>query len=67
MSQSELEELLAFQMRAAGLPEPEREYRFHEKRRYRADFAWPDHRLLVEGEGVHPYLKPCNLSFVMPS
>ena len=51
MSQSELEELLAFQMRAAGLPEPEREYRFHEKRRYRADFAWPDHRLLVEVEG----------------
>lgn len=51
MSQSELEELLAFQIRAAGLPKPEREYRFHETRRYRADFAWPKHRLLVEVEG----------------
>jgi very-short-patch-repair endonuclease len=51
MSKSELEELLAFQIRAAGLPEPEREFRFDKVRLFRADFAWPDHRLLVEVEG----------------
>jgi very-short-patch-repair endonuclease len=33
------------------LPEPEREFRFCDQRRWRADFAWPDQRLLVEIEG----------------
>lgn len=35
----------------ADLPTPEREYRFAPRRKYRADFAWPDRRLLVEVEG----------------
>lgn len=48
---SRLEESLALQIRAAGLPEPAREYRFAPPRRWRADFAWPAHRLLVEVEG----------------
>jgi very-short-patch-repair endonuclease len=48
---SALEETLAFQLKAAGLPEFEREYRFCPDRRYRADFAWPDRCLLVECEG----------------
>ncbi len=39
-------------VRAAGLPEPEREYPFAPGRRWRADFAWPAHRLLVECEGL---------------
>lgn len=49
---SQLEDSLAFQIRAVGLPAPEREYRFHDKRRWRADFAWPDAKLIVEVEGA---------------
>ena len=45
------EDQLELQIRAAGLPEPEREFRFHPKRRYRADFGWPEHRVLLECEG----------------
>jgi very-short-patch-repair endonuclease len=48
---SDLEDLLAQQMKFAGLPEPEREYRFAPPRRYRADFAYPDQMLLIEVEG----------------
>ncbi len=42
---------LAFQIRAVGLPEPLREYHFYPKRGWRADFAWPNQKLLVEFEG----------------
>jgi very-short-patch-repair endonuclease len=45
-------------MKLAGLPEPQREYRFEEHRgpngrlaHYRFDFAWPDKMLAVECEG----------------
>jgi len=48
---SVLEELLAAQIHLAGLPEPVREYRFCPSRRFRADFAWPERRLLCEVEG----------------
>lgn len=48
---SELEELLLFQIRAVGLPEPVREYRALPERRWRWDFAWPEARLLVEVQG----------------
>ena len=34
-----------------GLPEPEVEFRFHRGRKWRFDFAWPDHRLALEIEG----------------
>lgn len=45
---------LLFQLRAVGMPEPEREYRFVPDRRYRADFCYPAARLLIEVEGgVH--------------
>ena len=47
---SALEETLLFQIRAAGLPEPEWEYRFCE-RRWRFDFAWPSQQIAVEVEG----------------
>lgn len=33
-----------------GIPEPEREYHFCE-RRWRFDFAWPDHWLALESNG----------------
>lgn len=48
---SGLESHLALSMRAAGLPEPEREYRFHPTRKWRLDFAWPARLLAVEVEG----------------
>ena len=48
---SNLETTLQAHMHYAGLPAPEREYRFHDKRRWRFDFAWPKLRLAVEVEG----------------
>lgn len=48
---SALEERFLLLCRAEGLPTPEREYRFCPDRMWRADFAWPDARLLVEVEG----------------
>lgn len=40
----------ALLVRAAGLPEPEREHRFCE-RRWRFDWAWPERMVAVELEG----------------
>lgn len=37
---------------APDLPEPETQYKFHPKRRWRLDFAWPDFRLSVEVNGT---------------
>lgn len=50
---SHLEETLLWQIKAAGLPMPEREYRAVKGRMFRFDFAWtePHHRLLVEVQG----------------
>lgn len=45
---SHLEAAFALIIRAAGLPEPVREYRFT---KYRFDFAWPDQCVAVEIEG----------------
>ena len=44
-------DLLMLQMHAAGLPKPETEYRFHPDRKWRADLALMDHRLLIEVDG----------------
>ncbi len=48
---SSLEDTLAFHIRAAGLPEPEREYFAIPRRKFRWDFAWVEERLLVEVQG----------------
>ena len=48
---SKLEDTLAFHVRAAGLPVPEREYPAIPGRRFRWDFAWPTFRLLLEVQG----------------
>jgi len=50
---STLERTFAFHWRilAPDAPEPEREYRFHPTRRWRLDFAWPEHKTAVECEG----------------
>lgn len=45
------EDLLAFQIRSARLPEPARQFRFAPPRKFTADFAWPDARLLLEVQG----------------
>lgn len=49
--ESALERHLAWSIRTTGLPNPEREYRFHPVRRWRLDFAWPAVMLAVEVEG----------------
>jgi very-short-patch-repair endonuclease len=48
---SNLEETLLFHIKAARLPCPEREYRFHHTRKFRFDFAWPEQKLAAECEG----------------
>lgn len=50
---SSLEDLLFYQLTAILQPEVHvaREYRFHPSRRYRADIALPDYRILVECQG----------------
>lgn len=50
-STSRLEAELATQLHLAGVPTPKTEWRFHPKRRWRFDFAWPDDALAVEVEG----------------
>ena len=46
------EELLAWQIKARGLPTPEREYRFDSVRGWRFDFAWRPFMVAAEVEGV---------------
>ena len=47
-----LEDHFLFQVKALGLPEPEREHCFMKpKRQFRFDFAWPDLKIAVEVEG----------------
>lgn len=42
---------LAAQVVHAGLPMPVKEHRFHPKRLWRFDLAWPDYQLAVEVQG----------------
>jgi len=51
MSKSEIEKEFLFQIKAYGLPQPVREYRFLTKRRFRFDFAWVNYRIAAEVEG----------------
>lgn len=48
---SELEETLAWQIKVARLPEPQREFRFLPSRRFRFDFCWLDRRIALEIDG----------------
>lgn len=48
---SHLEEALALHIRAAGLPPPVREFRFHPTRRWRYDFAFVENKVAVEVDG----------------
>jgi len=38
-------------LEALDIPDPVQEYRFHPTRRWRLDYAWPEHKLAVEIEG----------------
>lgn len=44
-------ETLLIQLQLAGLPEPQREFSFHHKRKWRFDLAWPTLLIAVEIEG----------------
>jgi very-short-patch-repair endonuclease len=73
---SRLENELLYQMRLAGLPEPEREIKgIVPNRRYRFDFGWPSRMILVEingdvwrksghtsGVGINRDTEKCNLA-----
>lgn len=48
---SRLEETFALQIRAIGLPKAEREFRFHPKRKWLFDFAFPERMIAVEIDG----------------
>lgn len=51
MSSSDAETELELYIKAAGLPAPVREFKFHPTRKWRTDFAWPEHKVLLEVEG----------------
>ena len=54
MTKSALEDRLLFQIRAVGLPEPEREYMFALEamgRKWRFDFAYPGQMVGIEVQG----------------
>lgn len=46
------EETFARDLRALGLEQPIREYRFFDARGWRFDFAWPELKIAVEIEGA---------------
>ena len=48
---SDLEELLGQHIKLCELPMPAREYRFHPRRRWRFDFAWPRYKIAAEIDG----------------
>ena len=45
------EEAFGFWCRALRLPSPQRNYRFHPKRRFEIDYAWPEYRIGIEIQG----------------
>ena len=49
---SKLEQTLALQILADGLPVPVREFACIPGRKFRFDFGFPEHRLLVECQGA---------------
>ena len=52
MTQSKLEATMDLHLRVAGITGYKREFVWHPKRKWRADFAWPKpQRILLEVEG----------------
>lgn len=48
---SKLVDSLLFQIKVVGLPEPVKEYRFHDTRRWRFDLCYKDRMLAIEVDG----------------
>jgi very-short-patch-repair endonuclease len=48
---SDAEDNLAAEMRWLKMPAPKRQHRFHGTRKWLADFAWPEHMVMVEVDG----------------
>ena len=44
--------MLLAQIKQYGLPDPIREYKFSDQRRFRFDFAWPALKIAAEVEGA---------------
>ena len=51
MTASDLELTVLYQIKVAGLPKPETEFRFHPTRRWRFDGAFPVQRVAYEVDG----------------
>lgn len=51
MSKSELETAMLLHLHVNDLPPPEQEHKFHPRRKWRFDFAWPGEMLALEVEG----------------
>ncbi len=51
MRKSKGEEKILWLIKSAGLPDPEREYKFHPNRKWRFDFAYPALKIGIEFEG----------------
>ena len=43
---------VAYIFKSLGLPAPESEFRFHETRKWRFDYAWPEKKVALEVEGA---------------
>lgn len=56
MGRSNLEASMRIFLRLVdGLPEWEEEYKFHSKRKWRFDFAWPQQKVAIEVDGGLSY------------
>ena len=44
-------QVLMFHIHAHDLPQPQLEHRFHDTRRWRFDFAWPEQKIALEIDG----------------
>ena len=51
MAMSNLEREMLLHLRLSGVEPPDSEYKFHPRRMWRFDFAWPAEKLAVECEG----------------
>lgn len=43
--------LLMLQLSSNGIPNPKREFKFHDIRKWRFDLAWPDKKVAIEIDG----------------
>ncbi len=61
---SEIEAMMAQQIKLSGLPVPEEQYKPFLDRKYLVDFCWPSLRVIVEVDGsVHRIKKSFKLAF----